>query len=71
MSNPEPKRVPRAVAKPRYRVTLLGEHLELRGYVDGQDRLRQLGRSVDQFGVIIASQQDIDFNPFGGGDHAR
>jgi len=50
----------------RYRITLRGEHLELRGYLDDIDLLRKLGDAIEPLNImVVASPADADFNPFG------
>lgn len=48
----------------RFRVTILGKEVELRGYVDGEDNLRGLASAVRGFGTVVASAADDDYNPF-------
>lgn len=49
----------------RYRITLRGVDVELRGYVDGSANLRIIADAVDPMGLmVVASEADDDFNPF-------
>lgn len=60
----QPDRVPRPRVQPRYRITIVGEDLELRGYIDGTTNLHEVGKRIGHFGSILASLAPDDFNPF-------
>lgn len=45
-----------------FRVTVRGEHVELRGFVDDFDLLRSLAVAMKPFGLVIASPAE----PHGG-----
>lgn len=53
----------------RYRVTIRGTGVELRGHIDGSDTLHRLARPLEgEFGtdpMIVASPENADYNPFG------
>jgi hypothetical protein len=50
----------------RFRITVRGEQVELRGYVDAEDieEVSALGRAMKPFGLVIASYADDDYYPF-------
>lgn len=49
----------------RYRITVRGEGVELRGYVDGTiERLESLSYLMKPFGIVVASEADDDYDPF-------
>lgn len=56
----------------RWRITLRGEDVELRGYVDcSLPELELMSEQVKPLGLLIASQADDDYNPFGSGSMTR
>jgi hypothetical protein len=48
----------------RYKVTVRGTDIELRGYVDGDATLRLTAKSLEGLGLVIASPAPAGFNPF-------
>lgn len=49
----------------RYRLTIRGTDMELRGYVDtNPEDLAAFAASVEGRGVVIASIAEPDYNPF-------
>lgn len=52
----------------RYRVTVRGTSVELRGYIDGNDTLTEFASALVQtFGrdpMVVASPVEDDYNPF-------
>lgn len=52
----------------RYRVTVRGTDVELRGYIDGGDTLAKFaGALIPPFGndpMVVASAAEDDYNPF-------
>lgn len=48
----------------RSRVTIRGEGVELRGYVDEAARLVALAEAMRPFGLVIASPAEDDYDPF-------
>lgn len=49
----------------RYKITLRGVDIELRGYVDGDANLRIIADTVDPMGLmVVASVAPDDFDPF-------
>ena len=51
----------------RYRITVRGDNIELRGYIDADEdhgHLVQLANAVERFGVVVASKAEDDYNPF-------
>ena len=55
----------------RYRITVRGEGVELRGYVEFEDRyalstLGDFANDMKPYGIVVASIVDNDYNPFTG-----
>ena len=49
----------------RYRITVRGEGVELRGFIDGDAAmLNDLAEAMRPFGVVVASPAAPDYNPF-------
>jgi hypothetical protein len=48
----------------RFRVTVRGTDIELRGYVDGEATLRVTSKVLDGIGIVVASPAADDYNPF-------
>lgn len=49
----------------RYRITLRGVGVELRGYVDEQANMEAIAKAVDPLGLLVlASPMPDDFDPF-------
>lgn len=50
----------------RFRTTVRGDGVELRGYVevDDMDTLNNLAGVLKPFGLVIASPVEDDYNPF-------
>ena len=58
----------------RYRITVRGEHIELRGYIDGDKdeqghprlpvNLAEFAKAMKPFGIVVASPADEHYNPF-------
>lgn len=51
----------------RFRVTVRGDGIELRGYIDGVQHLNSVARAtqdLDQPVVVVASPAPEDYNPF-------
>jgi hypothetical protein len=48
----------------RFRVTVRGTDLELRGYIDGEATLRVTSKALEGIGLVIASPAEDDFDPF-------
>lgn len=53
----------------RYRITVRGLGIELRGFMDqglGEDQptLEELAHAMKPFGVVVASEAEHDYNPF-------
>jgi len=52
----------------RFRITVRGEHMELRGYIDAEHEgdldLMDLAEAMKPFGLVIASVADENYNPF-------
>jgi hypothetical protein len=48
----------------RFRVTVRGTDVELRGVVDGGANLEILGRRMKGIGPVVASYADDDYDPF-------
>lgn len=53
----------------RFRITVRGLGIELRGYMDqglGEDQptLEELAHAMKPFGVVVASEAEHDYNPF-------
>lgn len=50
----------------RYRITVRGHGIELRGYLDAYDpnTLARFGTMMEPFGMIIASPAEADYDPF-------
>jgi len=52
----------------RFRITVRGDDIELRGYIDGEVELRRFAAALaDEFGtnpMIAYSPADDDYNPF-------
>lgn len=55
----------------RYRVSMRGTNVDLRGYIEGQEKLHQIAGALDKYipesydPMIIASLAADDYNPFG------
>jgi hypothetical protein len=47
----------------RFKVTVRGDGVELRGYVDNY--LPGIARVMEPYGVVVASEASDDYNPFG------
>ena len=53
----------------KWRITVREEGTELRGYITGDmDYLGDFARTMRPFGLVIASEADDDYNPFGAWD---
>lgn len=50
----------------RYRITVRGTDIELRGYIDGDATLLLASRALDGIGIVVASPAEDDYNPFSG-----
>jgi hypothetical protein len=49
----------------RSRITVRGEGVELRGYIDGEiDRLGDFAKAMEGIGLVLASPAEDDFDPF-------
>jgi hypothetical protein len=51
----------------RWRITVRGEGIELRGYLDDTEwipALQELSEAMKPFGMVVASPADEDYNPF-------
>jgi hypothetical protein len=48
----------------RYKITVRGTDVELRGYIDGEATLRVTAKVMDGIGIVVASPAPDDFNPF-------
>lgn len=49
----------------RFRITVRGGDVELRGYITGGGEiLNALSLAMDPFGVVMASAVDDDYDPF-------
>jgi hypothetical protein len=48
----------------RFRITVRGTDIELRGYVDGEATATILARAVDGFAMVVASPADDNYDPF-------
>jgi hypothetical protein len=48
----------------RFRATVRGTDIELRGYIDGLATLRVTAKTLEGIGLVIASPAEDDFNPF-------
>lgn len=48
----------------RFRVTVRGTDVELRGYIDGTATLRLASQQLEGIGLVIASPAEDDYNPF-------
>jgi len=49
----------------RFRITVHGHGLELRGYVDEQRNLASLAQALNPLGLmVVASEADADYDPF-------
>jgi hypothetical protein len=53
----------------RFRITVRGDGIELRGYIDGPEGneykpVSDLSDALDPFGMVIASAAEDDYNPF-------
>ncbi len=55
----------------RFRTTIRGEGVELRGYVDDSVSLNALSVAMEPFGIVIASPAEDDYNPFAGTETYR
>lgn len=49
----------------RYRITVRGTDIELRGIIDGDATLRLTSQSLEGIGLVIASPAEDDYDPFG------
>lgn len=49
----------------RYRITVRGTDIELRGIVDGEPNLFHLTGQMEDFALVIASEAPDDYSPFG------
>jgi hypothetical protein len=47
----------------RVRITVKGENAELRGYID-EENLMEFAAAMKPIGVVIASPQSEDYDPF-------
>jgi len=49
----------------RFRITVRGNDIELRGYMDGDGQdLNALSLAMDPFGMVVASQAEDSYNPW-------
>jgi hypothetical protein len=50
----------------RYRVTVRGDHVELRGYIDVErmESLTVFSEAMRGFGIVVASVAEDDYDPF-------
>jgi hypothetical protein len=48
----------------RYKITVRGTDMELRGYLDGEATLRVTAKVMEGIGLVIASPAEDDYNPF-------
>ena len=48
----------------RYRVTVRDEGVELRGYVDGTDKLIELAGHMEGVAIVVASPAEEGYEPF-------
>jgi hypothetical protein len=48
----------------RYKITVRGTDIELRGYLDGEATLRVTAKVMEGIGLVIASPAEDDFDPF-------
>lgn len=55
----------------RYKITVRGDNIELRGYIDGDEALRQFSNALDPNyqskgidAIIILTPVDEHYNPF-------
>lgn len=63
MSVPDASRT--ADYRTRWRVTIRGDDVELRGYIDATlDDLRRFADAVKPLGLMIGSPADPDYDPF-------
>lgn len=52
----------------RFRITIRSDHIEARGWCDGEAELRELAAALDPLGImVVASPAAPDYAPFGGG----
>jgi hypothetical protein len=48
----------------RFRITVRGTDIELRGYIDGEATLRVTAKVMEGIGLVVASPAEDDYNPF-------
>ena len=48
----------------RFRITIRGEGVELRGYADGESAVLALASALAPERVVLASHAEDDYNPF-------
>jgi hypothetical protein len=48
----------------RYKITVRGTDIELRGYLDGEGTLRLTAKSLEGIGLVVASEAPDGWNPF-------
>ena len=49
----------------RYRITVRGDHVELRGWLDGHEHdLGEYAKFMAPYGVVVASPAPDDYDPF-------
>lgn len=48
----------------RFRITVRDSDIELRGYIDGEDKVREVARALQNIAVVVASPADDDYDPF-------
>ena len=48
----------------RFRITVRGEGVELRGYIDSEEALHQIAGALGNRVVVVASPASDDYNPF-------
>jgi hypothetical protein len=58
----------------RFRITVRGDGVELRGYLDVGDQrdapsLAQFAEDMKPYGLVVASVADDDYNPFTTWEH--
>lgn len=49
----------------RHRITVRGDGVELRGYIDGEmENVSDLATRMEPFGIVLASPTEHEYNPF-------
>jgi hypothetical protein len=49
----------------RYRITVRGEGIELRGYIDNDELVADIAHTVDSYGaMVVMSPAPQDYDPF-------